>query len=104
MNTSHPMQRTFAELSRSRASDPATSRAAAAQSIGLAGEHCGLILQALADSAVPLSAHEIAARCGLTPVQVSRRLGGLRDDGLVEVGERVAETPSGRMAQTWRRS
>ncbi len=96
-------QLTFDEVRRSRATDPQTSRDAAAQSHGLAHAHCEQILRVLNDSDRSLSAHEIAARAGLTPVQVSRRLGQMRDDGVIVVDEaRDVLTPSGRRAQCWR--
>lgn len=104
MTATHPMQQTFDELRRRRNTDPATSHAAARQSHGLASAHRAAIMRVLrtvAERRVALAPHEIGARCGLTSVQVSRRLKELEDDGLiVEAG--VAETPSGRQARTWR--
>lgn len=94
-------QMTLDELRRSRRDDPETSKAAAAKSHGLAAAHCALIRGVLWASAYPLTSHEIAERCGLQPVQVSRRLGQMRDEGDIVVAG-IAETPSGRTAQTWR--
>jgi hypothetical protein len=110
MTTTHPMQRTFDELRRARATDPQTSKAAAAQSHGLAAAHSEAILRALAcpglndlgRSLSCLTAHEIASRSGLQPVQVSRRIAQLRDDGLIVAADETRVTPSGRAAQCWR--
>jgi len=105
VSTTHPMQLTFDELRRSRRHDPATSKDSAARAHGLASEHRHAILSTLRASLVrergPLAPHEIASLCGLSSVQVSRRLKELADDGLIfECG--VADTPSGRSARTWR--
>lgn len=89
------------EVRRARVDGPDTSREAARQSHGLAARHTALILDVLRSNDLPLSAHEIAAACHLQPVQVSRRLGQLRDDGVIVVGNRIATTPTGRPAQTW---
>lgn len=102
MTTAHPMQRTFAELRRSRQDDPSTSREAARRAGELAADHRFRILAALrARPGHDLTPHEIAAACSLDPVQVCRRLRELADDGdIVEAG--TAPTPSGRRARTWR--
>lgn len=95
-------QLTFAELRRARAGDPQTSRAAARQASGLASEHCRRILAVLRHDEA-LTAHDIAKRCDLDPIQVSRRLGQLRDDGHIVVDpDAVGVTPTGRTAQCWR--
>lgn len=100
MNGVH--QRTFDEVRRARSDDPATSKTAARAARALASEHRRLILEALRVNGRALSAHEIAACCGLSSVQVSRRLGELRDDGEIVVTEDVRATPSGRPAHCWR--
>lgn len=103
MTTAHPLQRTFDELRRSRRGDPQTSKDSAAKAHGLASEHQRIILATLRrfSPQTALAPHEIAAACGLSSIQVSRRLKELEDDGLIaEAG--TAETPSGRMARTWR--
>ena len=97
-----PFESTAAvEVRRARRTDPETSRIAARESHGTASRHNGLIVDTLRANELPLSAHEIAACCGLQPVQVSRRLGQLRDDGVIVVANRIATTPTGRPAQTW---
>lgn len=101
MTTAHPMQRTFDELRRARRDDPATSKDAARRCHGLAGEHARLILATLAAAGVPLTGHDIAARCELTPVQVLRRTAQLRDDGQI-VADGFGTSPSGCKAQRWR--
>jgi hypothetical protein len=101
MSTTHPMQKTFDELRRSRASDPDTSRDAARQAGQLAADHRFRIIEALRSEAGPRTPHEIAAVCSLEPVQVCRRLRELADDGEIVVAG-VGTTPSGRSARTWR--
>lgn len=63
-----------------RATDPATSKAAAARA-PVRG-HCRLVLEALA--AGPAGQTEIARRTGLTVAAVSKRLPDLRRDGWIE--------------------
>ena len=94
-------QLTFDELRRARATDPATSKAAAAASHGLAADHRRAILAVMRSARCGLAACEIAERCGLTSVQVSRRLRELVDDGQLLVTGYARETPSGRPAQTY---
>lgn len=96
----HPMQKTFDELRRSRRNDADTALAAAQHSHGVAGAHEAAILRVLHDHDA-LTAHEIAACCDLQPVQVSRRLGHMRDDGVIVVRDQSGVTPSGRPAQRW---
>lgn len=99
-------QLTFDEVRRARADDPVTSKVAAREARGLASEHRAKILGALADA--DLTAGEIAERCGLTSLQVSRRMAELRDQVEVraveiEPGVPVTRpTPSGRPARVWR--
>lgn len=95
-------QTSLDELSRSRRNDPATSKDAARRARGLAGEHRRRILVALG-SGQSLTAHDIATRADLLPVQVSRRLGQMRDDGDIVVdADAIGVTPSGRPCQSWR--
>ncbi len=65
---------------RARASDPATSHAAARRAP--VANHCAMILDALA--AGPAGQSGIASRTGLTVAAVSKRLSGLRNDGHIE--------------------
>lgn len=103
MTTTHPMQRTFDEIRRARATDPETSRQAASKAGELAADHRFRILAVLrARPECPMAPHEIAAACSLEPVQVARRIREMADDGdIVEAGP-YAVTPSGRRARTWR--
>jgi predicted ArsR family transcriptional regulator len=96
-------QLTFDEIRRARTDDPATSKDAARQSHGLASEHRRQILAAL-EGGVELTAGEIAVRCGLTSLQVSRRMAELRSDGEIVATTNTRPTPSGRPAQVWRRA
>lgn len=65
-----------------RATDPATSHAAAAKATTFKGEHRRRILESLA--AGPAGQSEIARRTGLTIAAVSKRLGEMRRDGDIE--------------------
>lgn len=67
---------------RVRANDPGTSVAAAEAAASFSARHRDRILEALGVYA--LSSHQIAARSGLTVVQVDRRLPELRRDRLIE--------------------
>jgi len=101
-STSHPQQLTFAELRRSRRTDPETSRISAQHSHGLAAEHRLLIVHAMRDGgARDWTAHEVAAVCGLSSVQVCRRFAELRDDGEIRETGATRPTPSGRPAQCY---
>jgi len=95
-------QRTFAEVEirRARRRDPETSKTAAAHSHGLAAEHRLLILAAMRDGGAG-TAHQIATRCDLQAVQVSRRLREFVDDGLIRATGETRPTPSGRPSQCW---
>jgi len=95
-------QMTLDEVARARRADPATSKEAARRAHGLAGEHERRILQALSGGE-SLTAHDIARRTLLTPVQVSRRLGHMRDEGRIVVDpDAIGMTPSDRPCQAWR--
>jgi len=95
-------QKTFAEVEirRARRTDTETSKTAAAHSHGLAAEHRLLILAAMRDGGAG-TAHEIATRCDLEAVQVSRRLRELVDDGEIRATGETRPTPSGRPAQCY---
>lgn len=99
------------EVRRARRDDPQTSKAAARESHGLAAEHELLILQVLRDGqGRDWTPHEIGERCGLSSVQVTRRLHDLWVAGQIveswlDEEDRVQatrETPSGRRARCWR--
>lgn len=83
-----------------RRTDPVTSHAAAAQSGSLRSEHARIILAALERG--PAGASGIAARCGLLPHQVNKRLAELARGGrIVETGVTV-RSGSGRGEREWR--
>lgn len=69
---------------RSRRSDPATSKAAARNAERFASTHAGRILDALKRYG-PLTAHELSLLVGLTVVQIDRRLPELSADNLAHV-------------------
>lgn len=92
-------QQTFEEMQQARARarhrDPHTSHQAARAARSLASEHQAAILVVLRRGGT-WTADEIAERCGLTKVQVCRRLAELeRDDRIRPTGE-TRPTPSGR--------
>lgn len=91
-------QLTFEEVRRARATDPSTSKAAARAAHGLAAEHRSTILRVMRAGG-DWTASEIAERCGLTPVQVCRRLAELRADGAIRETVNTRPTPSGRASQ-----
>lgn len=80
---------------RARRRDPATSHQAAASAESFAHQHAGMILAALE---TPGTAKEIAQRCGLTSVQVSRRGVEMEKAGLVRIGPEVRDG-----CRVWRR-
>ena len=81
-----------------RASDPATSHAAARTAP--VSEHQRLIMDALAVG--PAGASGIAERCGLLPHQVNKRINELAKAGrIVETGKTV-RSASGRGEREWR--
>ena len=81
-----------------RRTDPATSHEAA--KAAPVAEHQRLIIYALAQG--PAGASGIAARCGLLPHQVNRRIHELAKAGrIVETG-RTVRSSSGRSEREWR--
>ena len=104
MNRPHwvtpPIEESLPLFGAARASDPETSHAAAAQAGGLATRHQRQILAALLDG--PAGASGIAARCGLLPHQVNKRINELAKAGrIVETGRTVTSS-SGRGEREWR--
>lgn len=79
-----------------RRTDPPTSHAAAARVPAFRGGHHAAILEALA--AGPAGQSEIAVRTGLTVAQVSKRLGELRRDGVIERDGETTSASGGREA------
>jgi hypothetical protein len=83
-----------------RRTDPATSKAAGTEAKQWRGEHHQAILDALAKG--PAGASGIAARCGLVPHQIGKRLHELAKSGqIVETG-RLVTSASGRGEREWR--
>jgi predicted ArsR family transcriptional regulator len=89
-----------ADLPLWRATDPATSKAAAEAARSFTGEHERLILEALA--AGPGTKDEIAARCGLSEQQVARRMHGLERTGRVQATGETRPSAAGRPATVWK--
>lgn len=83
-----------------RRTDPVTSKAAGTEAKQWRGEHHQAILDALAKG--PAGASGIAARCGLVPHQIGKRLHELAKAGqIVETG-RLVTSASGRGEREWR--
>jgi predicted ArsR family transcriptional regulator len=83
-----------------RRTDPVTSRDAAATVKAFAGEHHQAILEALSHG--PAGASGIAARCGLLPHQVNKRITELAKAGRIVATGRVVESASGRGEREWK--
>lgn len=75
---------TLIERRRSRATDPATSHAAAQRAANFANSHAGRILTALQLHGKH-TAHELEPLTGLTTVQIDRRFPDLQRAGLARV-------------------
>lgn len=103
MNRPHyitpPIEEGLPLFAAARASDPVTSHAAAAQAGGLASRHQRQILAALLDG--PAGASGIAARCGLLPHQIGKRINELARDGRIVQTGRVVTSSSGRGEREW---
>lgn len=84
-----------------RATDPSTSKAAAAQASGLAADHRRRILAAL--EAGPAGQTEIARRAGLNVHQANKRLAEMRRVGLIERTGRNVRNAGGRSEGEYRR-
>ena len=81
--------------------DPPTSHAAAATVRTFSGEHHAAILAALALG--PAGASGIAARCGLLPHQVNKRINELAKSGQIVTTGRTVVSSSGRGEREWAR-
>jgi len=87
---------------RARRSDPGTSHEAARSMHHAAATQRGSIWDALRAQG-PAGRFTLAARTGLTDLQVARRMHELVDRGVAEVVPDATErTPSGRAGQVWR--
>jgi hypothetical protein len=80
--------------------DPPTSHAAAATVRAFSGEHHAAILAALALG--PAGASGIAARCGLLPHQIGKRIHELAKSGQIVTTGRTVVSSSGRGEREWR--
>ena len=83
-----------------RRTDPVTSKAAAADAKTFRGEHHQAILEALSHG--PAGASGIAARCGLVPHQIGKRLHELAKCGQIAETGRVVTSASGRGEREWK--
>lgn len=79
-----------------RSEDPATSKTAATSAGALRARHFAVILEALRSAPAGLTAEEIARATDLDPVQVNRRLAGMRRACLIIRTDQVRRTSSGR--------
>jgi predicted Rossmann fold nucleotide-binding protein DprA/Smf involved in DNA uptake len=83
-----------------RRTDPVTSKAAAADAKTFRGEHHAAILEALSQG--PAGASGIAARCGLGPHQIGKRLHELAKCGRISETGNIVTSASGRGEREWR--
>jgi predicted ArsR family transcriptional regulator len=83
-----------------RRTDPVTSKAAAADAKTFRGEHHAAILEALSHG--PAGASGIAARCGLGPHQIGKRLHELAKCGRISETGNIVTSASGRGEREWR--
>lgn len=93
-------QLSFDDMPRARASDPVTSKAAARQATGLAGEHQRIILDVMR-CGNDWTADEVAIHCDLDRHQIGWRLGELERAGKVRRSGQTRPTPNGRQAQCY---
>lgn len=102
---SHPLGQTPVKHPSSthlcRSTDPATSREAALSAAELACEHQQIILATLRRIG-PSGKDRIASNCGLTGVQICRRLIELERAGEIEQTGALAMSASGRKERVWR--
>lgn len=78
-----------------------TSHIAAERAEGLAAKHKALVYAVLHQNG-PLASEQIAAKTGLDPLQVMKRISDLRNENaVVDSGER-RQTRTGRPAAVWK--
>jgi hypothetical protein len=82
-----------------RRTDPVTSKAAAASVKTFQGEHHAAILEALSHG--PAGASGIAARCGLLPHQVNKRIRELARTWRIAETGRIVLSSSNRGEREW---
>ena len=92
-----PVEESLPLFAAARRTDPPTSHAAAARVPAFRGQHAQAILAALAQG--PAGQSELAARTGLSIAQVSKRLGELRRDGVIERDGETRSASGGREAR-----
>jgi predicted ArsR family transcriptional regulator len=85
---------------RARRGDPSTSHDAAASMRKAASAQAAAVLADLRRHG-PAGASTIAARSGLTQIQVCRRLPELREAGLARPTDRRERTAAGRSERVW---
>lgn len=98
-------QQTFAEweMRHARRQDPETSKIAARRATKVCSEHLRRMLEAMmAGGSRDWTPHELSAACGLSPLQVSRRIHDAYEDGRIVESGNARPTPSGRPARCWR--
>jgi len=93
-----PADETLPLFAAARRTDPATSHAAA--KTAPVSEHQRLIMDALAIG--PGGASGIAARCGLLPHQIGKRINELAKAGRIVATGRVVTSASGRGEREWK--
>lgn len=86
----------------SRRTDPVTSKRAAESMVIGASKQREAVYWAILQAGRPITADEISVRCGLSKVQVCRRLPELEREGRAVPTDETRPTPSGRAARCWR--
>lgn len=92
---------TSTETCAARAADPWTSLSAARAAAQCASEHRAKILETIKLADRPVGGTEIAMLCGLTQVQVCRRLPELLREQRIRIAPGIGETASGRHERLW---
>lgn len=88
---------------RARATDPATSHAAARSAKKAAAAHVEMICDALERREIALSCERIAEIVGLDSIAVTRRMRDMERAGLVR-RDGIGQNRAGRAVTLWRRS
>lgn len=96
----HSAQMTIEFEPMARRSDPATSKAAAADAKEIAARHQRIILSCL-EAHGPAGKDRIGALTSLTGVAVCRRLSEMHKAGLIAPTGRTVQSTSGRAEREW---
>lgn len=88
-------------IQHARVTDPVTSKQAAKSMAEAAAHQKNEIYWSMVRAGIPLTAEQIAARCGLDKVQCGRRMSDLERDGRVVVVDDDGVTATGRKAQRY---